>query len=172
MSSHLSEKQIAAWIAGERSGEMEAHMAACAACAAEVERTAGAIGLFRESGAHCAEYWAARTERRSARRASRAWRWAIAVPAIAALAFAVVLMRRPAPAPIPAPVEKAQREFVRIPYVIPPAPYERTEIVRMNVPVAALIAVGFRMDEPAGALVPADVLVGQDDRPLAIRFLE
>jgi len=87
---------------------------------------------------------------------------------MAALVFAVVLIRRPAPAP----VEQAQTGFVRIPYVVPPLPYERTEIVHMNVPVAALIAVGFRRDEPAGASVPAEVLVGQDDRPLAIRILE
>ena len=83
---------------------------------------------------------------------------------------AAVLVRRPAIAP--APVEQAQTGFVRIPYVVPPLPYERTEIVHMNVPVAALIAVGFRRDEPAGASVPAEILVGQDDRPLAIRILE
>jgi hypothetical protein len=89
---------------------------------------------------------------------------------IAALVLAAVLIRRPASAP--APVEQAQTGFVRIPYVVPPLPYERTEIVHMDVPVAALIAVGFRRDEPAGASVPAEVLVGQDDRPLAIRILE
>ncbi|HEY4084284.1 MAG TPA: hypothetical protein VGM43_00020 [Bryobacteraceae bacterium] len=166
MSSHLSEEQIAACVAGERSGEAEAHLAGCAVCAAEVERTAGALALFRDSGVRCAEYWAGRP----ARRASRAWRWAIAAPVIAALVLAAVLIRRPASAP--APVEQAQTGFVRIPYVVPPLPYERTEIVHMDVPVAALIAVGFRRDEPAGASVPAEVLVGQDDRPLAIRILE
>jgi hypothetical protein len=170
MSSHLSEEQITAWLAGERSGEVAAHLAGCAACAAEMERTAGALELFRESGARCAEYWAARPERRPARRASRAWRWAIAAPVLVAVVLAAVLMRRTAI--IPAPVEQAQTGFVRIPYVVPPLPYERTEIVHMNVPVAALIAVGFRRDEPAAASVPAEVLVGQDDRPLAIRILE
>jgi hypothetical protein len=165
MNSHLSEEQIAACVAGERSGEAQAHLAVCAACAAEVERTAGTLSLFQESGARCAEYWEART----ARRASRTWwRWAIAVPVMAAVVFAVVLVRRPAPVT----VDRAETGFVRIPYVVPPLPYERTEIVQMNVPVAALIAVGFRRDEPAGASVPAEVLVGQDDRPLAIRILE
>ncbi len=165
MSLHLSEEQIAAWIAGERSGEVEAHLAACAVCAAEVERTANALALFRTSGEQCAEYWAARP----ARRASRAWRWAIAAPLVVALALAAFLVRRPAPAPVPA---QAQTGFVRIPYVVPPLPYERTEIVQMNVPVAALLAVGFRRNEPAAASVPAEVLVGQDDRLLAIRILE
>ena len=164
MSSHLSEEQIAAWVAGERGGEVAAHLAACAVCVAEVERTAIALALFRESGARCAEYWAGQP----ARRASRAWRWVIAAPLVAAVVLAAVLVRRPAPVQ----VEQAQTGFVRIPYVVPPLPYERTEIVQMNVPVAALIAVGFRRDEPAGASVPAEVLVGQDDRPLAIRVLE
>jgi anti-sigma factor RsiW len=166
MSSHLSEEQIAAWVAGERSGEVAAHLAGCPACAAEVERTANALALFRESSAQCAAYWAGQP----ARKGSRVWRWAIAAPVIAALVLAAVLVRRPAIAP--APVEHAQTGFVRIPYVVPPLPYERTEIVQMNVPVAALISVGFRRDEPAGASVPAEVLVGQDDRPLAIRILE
>jgi hypothetical protein len=166
MSSHLSEEQIVAWVAGERSGEVAAHLADCAVCAAEVEQTANALALFRESGVRCAEYW----EARPVRKVSRAWRWAIAAPVIAALVSAAVLVRRPAIAP--APVDQAQTGFVRIPYVVPPLPYERTEIVHMNVPVAALIAVGFRRDEPAGASVPAEILVGQDDRPLAIRILE
>lgn len=166
MSSHLSDEQISAWVAGERSGEAQAHVAACAACAAEVERTTGALALFRESAERCAEHWTARPGRKR----SRAWRWAMAVPALAAILAAVVLTHRtPAPVPVPSAQEQA---FVRIPYVVPPAPYERTEVVHMNVPVAALIAVGFRMNEPAGASVPADVLLGQDNRPLAIRFLE
>jgi hypothetical protein len=169
MSSHLSEEQIAACVAGEQGGEVEAHLAGCAACAAEIERTADALALFRESGAQCAEYWAGRP---APQRPSRAWRWAIVAPVMAALVFAVVLMRRPALTPVSAPAEQAQTGFVRIPYVVPPLPYERTEIVHMDVPVAALIAVGFRREEPAGASVPAEVLVGQDDRPLAIRILE
>jgi hypothetical protein len=167
MSSHLSEEQIAAWVAGERSGEVEAHLAACAECAAEVERTAGALALFWESGAQCAEYWAARPV---VRKRSRAWRWAIAAPVLATVLMAVVFVRQPAPTASSG--QPAQGKFIPIPYVVPLAPYERPSIVHMDVPVAALIAAGFRMDEPAGASVPADVLVGQDNRPLAIRFQE
>src|SRR3569623_2988047 len=68
MNSHLSEEQIAACVAGERSGEVAAHLAGSPACAAEVEQPAGALALFRETGARSAEYWAARPVRRSARR--------------------------------------------------------------------------------------------------------
>jgi hypothetical protein len=86
--------------------------------------------------------------------------------------IAVVVLRHPVPPPVQPPRQRTQQAFMRIPYVVPPAPYERTEVLHMDVPVAALIAAGFRMDEPAGTTVAADVLVGQDDRPLAIRFLE
>jgi hypothetical protein len=127
----------------------------------EVERTTGALSLFQASAELCAEYW----EKKKVRGVSQArWRWGLAV--VAAAALAAVLLHRPALQP---PTPEARQAFVRIPYVVPPAPYERTSIVHMDVPVAALIAAGLRMDEAAGASVPADVLVGQDDRPLAIR---
>jgi hypothetical protein len=73
--------------------------------------------------------------------------------------------------PVPAPRLAREDPFVRIPYTVPPAPYERTEVMRMHVPVTALIAAGFEVHvADAGAAVPAEVLVGQDGRALAIRF--
>ena len=69
-------------------------------------------------------------------------------------------------------VQPPPEVFLKIPYVIPPAPYERTEVVRMDVPVAALIEAGFSMNAAAADSVPADVLVGQDGRPLAVGFPE
>jgi hypothetical protein len=59
-----------------------------------------------------------------------------------------------------------------VPYVAPLAPYERTETVRMDVSVAALIAAGFDVHiADAGAALPADVIIGQDGRPVAIRLI-
>ena len=70
------------------------------------------------------------------------------------------------------PVPSRELVFVAIPYTIPPAPYERTSIVRMDVEVAALMAAGFRIPEAvAGATIPADVLLAQDGRAVAIRPL-
>jgi len=67
---------------------------------------------------------------------------------------------------------RAEDVFIAIPYTFPPAPYERTTVVRMNVPVAALVAAGFDVQaSDAGAFIPADVLFGQDDRAVAIRPL-
>jgi hypothetical protein len=70
------------------------------------------------------------------------------------------------PAPHP-----ARNTFMPIPYVIAPAPYERTAVVRMDVPVAALIAAGFEVRSVAGATLAADVLIGQDGRPLAVSLI-
>ncbi len=62
--------------------------------------------------------------------------------------------------------------FVEIPFVAPLAPYERAEVQRMDVPVAALVAAGFEVHVPDTAgTVQADVLVGQDGRAHAIRLI-
>ena len=39
----------------------------------------------------------------------------------------------------------AEAPFVQVPFVAPPAPYERVELVREVVPIAALIAAGFEV---------------------------
>jgi hypothetical protein len=62
------------------------------------------------------------------------------------------------------------RPFIEIPYTVPLAPEERTTVVRMQVTVAALIAIGFSLpDYDPAALVEVDVLVSQDGRARAIR---
>jgi hypothetical protein len=69
-------------------------------------------------------------------------------------------------------VQKSEQPFVPIPYVAPLGAYERAQIVRMDVPVAALIAAGFpmRTTDP-GARAEADVVVGQDGRARAVRLI-
>jgi hypothetical protein len=93
-------------------------------------------------------------------------RW-LPVVALAACLVVIVMAihRRPVVAP-----RIVERPFIEIPYTAPLAPYERTSIVRMDVPVAALIAAGFEVHVPdAGAALRADVLFGQDGRAHAIR---
>jgi len=167
MNSHLSEEQIAAWMAGEKGGEAEQHVLECPECASEVERTGKALLLFRSSGYAAAEYWRMQPTARAPRRVRRWVPAAASAVAAALLAVAIILHRPPA-----RPAPPTQEVFQRIPYVVPPAPYERTEVVHMDVPVAALIAAGFRMNEAAAESIPADVLVGQDGRPLAVGFPE
>jgi hypothetical protein len=101
--------------------------------------------------------------------------WGLAAAAVAASLTTVWIARdRPVRKPAtPAVVEtEAEQPFVPIPYVLPPAPYERVEIVRMQVPVAALISAGVPVGSAdPGAQAEADVLVGQDGRPRAVRLI-
>jgi hypothetical protein len=160
MNSHLSEEQISSWIAGEPSPDAERHARECPQCSGEVEQTQRAMLLFRDSGFRCAEYWQKQPQTRTV----YAWRrLSIAGAAFAMtvlVAFGVVRWRSHEP-----PNEQV---FLPVPYVVPPAPYERTGIVRMDVPVAALIAAGFRIEKDTATSIPADVLVGQDGRVLAV----
>lgn len=70
------------------------------------------------------------------------------------------------------PAREMEQPFFPIPYTLPLAPGEWTRVERMEIPVAALIAVGFHVpvSDPA-ATVEADVLVSQDGRARAIRAL-
>ena len=88
--------------------------------------------------------------------------------AVAASLLAGILLLRPTPKATPEAVES--HAFYPIPYTSPLEPYERVLVVQQQVPVAELIAAGFRM--PAAdpqSTVRADVMVSQDGRPRAIR---
>jgi len=101
-------------------------------------------------------------------RRSRRLVWTVPASALAALTLAVLAIHRPSTPPHP-----ADTPFFEIPYTAPLAPYERTEVKRMDVPVAALIAAGFEIDAPdTGATLRADVLFGQDGRAHAIRIIQ
>ena len=79
-----------------------------------------------------------------------------------------LLLKRTAPQP----VSSDDQTFVPIPYVAPPASYERIEVIRMEVPIAALIAAGLTVrTADLGARVEADVVVGQDGRARAVRLV-
>lgn len=54
MTKHLSPDQISAWLADERTEEMEQHVANCAECQAELAAFEGTLSEFRKS----AETWA------------------------------------------------------------------------------------------------------------------
>jgi hypothetical protein len=90
--------------------------------------------------------------------------------ASAALPVKPAVKSRAKPAAKPAP--KPEEPFVAIPYTLPLEPYERASVVRMDLPVTALIAAGL----PVGAADPTgqvrtDVLVGQDGRARAVRLV-
>jgi hypothetical protein len=66
----------------------------------------------------------------------------------------------------------ADPPFLPIPYTQPLQPGERAEVVRMEMPVAALIAAGFPVaTSDAGAEASADVIIGEDGRARAVRLI-
>jgi hypothetical protein len=95
-------------------------------------------------------------------------RWVLA----GALAALVVLGAMWSSRSVPAPVAEEEPGFLPIPYIVPLSPQESTTVWRMEIPVAKLRAVGYRIQvSDPGAVVEADVLVGQDGRARAIRPL-
>jgi hypothetical protein len=86
----------------------------------------------------------------------------------------------PAPKPALRPVRRAHAArsakdpgpFVAIPYTVPPDPRERMTVMRVEMPVTALVAVGLAaaVADPA-ASAQADVVVGEDGRIRAIRLV-
>ena len=168
MNQHLSSEQITNFLIGEENASEQQHLSQCAICRGELDDLRNAFSAYRDAGRNWSEH--CRTQPLSTRQRARprksGW-WAVSGGfAVAALA-AVLLIRQPA---LPVPVEEP---FVSIPYVVPAASYERTQVTRMNVPVAALRSVGMSIQllDP-GASVRADVLLGQDGRALAVRLLD
>jgi hypothetical protein len=103
----------------------------------------------------------------------------VAAGAIAASVAAVLILehRRAIESPTSSAavfenVREPEQPFFPIPYVAPLGAYERAEIVRMEMPVAALIAAGLPMrTADLGAQAEAEVIVGQDGRARAVRLL-
>jgi len=99
-------------------------------------------------------------------------RWALTVAAVAAGGVIAWMGWRGPEAPVKQVASlNAEEPFTALPYVVQPAAYERTEVIRMTVPVSELIAAGFSMQAEAGAEVEADVLLGQDRRARAVRLV-
>jgi hypothetical protein len=104
-------------------------------------------------------------------------RWILAAGLAASVLLCAVWTLRRTPAVPPAatvggPAGSEGAPFLTIPYSIPLAPEERAEVVRMRIPVTALLAAGFRVpvSDPSAA-IDAEALVSQDGRVRAIRSL-
>ena len=157
---HLASQQISEWVAGERPAGAARHLDRCAECRAELVRFDRLVRDFRESAVR----WSDHVHVTPAATRRRVWRVAAAGALAAALALGALILARPAP------TVSAAEPFVEIPYTAPLAPYERTTVVRMNVPVTALVAAGFEVPtSDTGAVILMDVLVGQDGRAHAVR---
>lgn len=70
----------------------------------------------------------------------------------------------------PRPPQEVVTEFY--PLMEDPLPFERGELLRVSLPAAAMRSVGVPVSEDRlGEMVQADVLVGQEGLPRAIRFV-
>jgi hypothetical protein len=166
------------------SAALDPHLEVCAECArflqAQLALHSAFAALSREVSAPAdLEAWllaefdvvirnaSCKASRLAPRSAVRSVRWWLPAALAASLAIAAVALHRAVPPP-----QIAGEPFVEIPYIAPLAPYERTRIVRMDVPVSALIAAGFEVHAvDTGAALRADVLFGQDGRAHAIRLV-
>jgi hypothetical protein len=136
------------------------------------------------------------------RRWLRAAIWAPLVPAAAALGLVFMLPDRnvPTPTPIPAsinkvvtagpepdlpkppamkkvvPVRRSQTEEIVtefFPLMDPAPPFERGQLLRVELPASAMQMVGLPVrEEHLSDPVEADVLVGEEGLPRAIRFVK
>jgi hypothetical protein len=108
---------------------------------------------------------------RTPNRSPARWVMALGLAASVLLGAFWTLRRSPAVQPV-ATVGSEEAPFLTIPYTIPLAPEERAEVVRMRIPVTALLAAGFRVpvSDPSAA-IDAEALVSQDGRVRAIRSL-
>ena len=93
---------------------------------------------------------------------------------LCALVFLVTRVHRDEgrTAQVKPPGQMESEEFIAVPYVVQPAPSERTEVVRMQVSLSALRTLGFQVHTAeTGGSVTADVLCGQDGRVVAVALL-
>lgn len=93
----------------------------------------------------------------------------VAAAAIAAALLLVTVVPRGNPTALD--IGRPKAAFIAIPYLAPLDPRENTAIVRMDIRVGTLIAVGYRVTGDPEATVPAEVLVGEDGRAHAVRVL-
>ena len=157
-----------AWLRGHLDGiaaECRAALTAFAEIDSELTGWGRKSGLAESSDLRTrGSGWLAGSERAAAGR--RPVRW---IPVAAAAIAAGLALMAIMPQPHAAAETSEQTAFVEIPYLAPLDPHESTTVVRIQIRVATLIAVGYRVAADPDAIVPADVLVGEDGRAHAVR---
>src|SRR5689334_22280666 len=148
------------------------HLESCAACARFLEDQivlSHAMQSIAAAKSAPSSALAARIMSEFQPRRMPAWRGAAAacIAMAACLSAFWLLYRAPAPPPTAA---APTPPFVTIPYTVPLAPDEPAAVWHTQIPVSALIAVGYHVAaaDPS-AVVDADILVSQDGRARAIR---
>jgi anti-sigma factor RsiW len=160
----LDEGRLQSWLDRELPPDArrsaDAHLAGCPACSAALEALASrdaevAATLDSLSGApaHRPVIYTAR----------RRWPAAAAAGALAASLLTVAILGQ---RPVPPPVPEAAGQF--LPLADEPDPMQAGMVVRVSVPASLLRYTGAA---PPSGMVQAEVIVGEDGRPRAVRFL-
>jgi hypothetical protein len=104
--------------------------------------------------------------------ASNPWRWLVASALVSVTVFIAAFLMATHRSPTVLPAQAAEEQFTPMPYVIPPAPYERTSVVRTEVPLQIMLSAGFQVqgEDPSSSTL-ADVIYGEDGRILALRLV-
>lgn len=165
---------IARWVDGDVSSEtaawLENHWQQCAECRTVRDRF---LSFDRQlvstgEGVRPADHQAQFLLRVGEVERSSRWIYGL-IPAAALLAAAMVLgVWMPGHGPQTRGI--GDSDFVAVPFVPPIAPYERTTVVRMQIPVAELLAEGYAISADPSSVVQADVLFGEDWRMHAVRL--
>jgi len=177
----------------ESASEPLDHERQCASCAALLERQrALAAGLRRmaasgravEAPAHLetalkAAFRESKGRRGTFAHTTRAWAWVPVAAVLMAMAFSLVWERRPRPLAAPPTVSleaedalPADSGFITLPYAEAGGAADDADLVRVQVPRSALIALGVPVaDGEAGEAIEADVLLGAGGAPQAVRLL-
>jgi hypothetical protein len=162
---------------------LKSHLDACTACLdrweAERSLTAG-LRLMRIRAASGRSSVDARTAllnefaaRRRRPAASRRWLWSLAAAAVLLLSALMVRdltpVARVSLAAAEEPADSQQEGFIEVPYAPPLAQGELIRVVHTQLQPAALASMGVNVDPAWTAELPADLLLGQDGFPRAVR---
>ena len=159
--------------------DVERHAASCGRCAGRLaaeRELATALAALRRAAEGASAPESLEAPLLAAFRAARRprWRlaWAAAAAVLLALGLGLALRLGRAPETAAAAAEVAT-PFIPLPYGAPLADLEGATLVRVTVPRSTLVAVGLPvngelLDEP----VEADLVVGEDGIPRAIRFVQ
>jgi predicted anti-sigma-YlaC factor YlaD len=169
---------LARWADGEltapQSGWIEVHWESCPSCRGERDRFQSLDGHLVSFGNEIVPLIEASTAR--ARflagtdnpECARENRWALPWTAmLLAAATAPLIWVSPRATRTVGPDDSG---FVAVPYVLPLASYERSEVVSMRIPVAHLLAEGYRIAADPSEVVEAEVLLGEDGQVHAVRL--
>lgn len=146
---------------------------------APMERLRAALAAERSPEYRKRQLMAEFDRQQGSRRLSRGWfSWTVAAASIAFLALAILPIRHSPPGSAPRQdsagwVEEFEAEegFAPLPYAMPVAGGERLWVERTELEGAALARLGLDFPVADGTDVEADVLLGDDGLPRAVRVV-